>query len=308
MYKKAKLKLYIPLLLLITIFSSFFLNFNIALAFNEPNNKSDVNLIVDSLKKDKIPNNFRTTSNLTNIQNKSSLNLKGLETLNTSGSQQFSKDNLDILTKSIESKLPILIIDLRQESHGFLNEYPISFANEKNDSNLGLSKAAVTFKEKKDLKSIKLNTPFNFYNHPEISVIPKEVLSEKQITKTHSLNYSRVPVTDTKLPTNEIIDCFINIVKECSKDNWIHFHCKAGFGRTTTFMIMYDMMKNYKNATSDEIVKRQLALASFNEKEISEFSSNDRVNFLNKFFNYCKDTNGNFDTTWSSWLNNSQKH
>ncbi|WP_252230099.1 phytase [Clostridium sp. ZBS15] len=308
MYKKAKLKLYIPLLLLITIFSSFFLNFNIALAFNEPNNKSDVNLIVDSLKKDKIPNNFRTTSNLTNIQNKSSLNLKGLETLNTSGSQQFSKDNLDILTKSIESKLPILIIDLRQESHGFLNEYPISFANEKNDSNLGLSKAAVTFKEKKDLKSIKLNTPFNFYNHPEISVIPKEVLSEKQITKAHSLNYSRVPVTDTKLPTNEIIDCFINIVKECSKDNWIHFHCKEGFGRTTTFMIMYDMMKNYKNATSDEIVKRQLALASFNEKEISEFSSNDRVNFLNKFFNYCKDTNGNFDTTWSSWLNNSQKH
>lgn len=122
------------------------------------------------------------------------------------------------------------------------------------------------------------------------------------------MNYSRVPVTDTKLPTNEMIDCFINIVKECSKNNWIHFHCKAGFGRTTTFMIMYDMMKNYKNATSDEIVKRQLVLANFNEKEISQFSSNDRIDFLNKFYNYCKDINGNFDTTWSSWLNNSQKH
>lgn len=149
MYKKAKLKLYIPMLLLITIFSSFFLNFNIALAFNETTNKSDVHIIVDNLRTNKIPSNFRTTSNLTNIQNKSSLNLKGLETLNTSGSQQFSKDNLDILTKSIDSTLPILIIDLRQESHGFVNECPISFANEQNDANLGLSKSAVTFTEKK---------------------------------------------------------------------------------------------------------------------------------------------------------------
>ncbi|EES48869.1 phytase [Clostridium botulinum] len=308
MYKKAKLKLYIPMLLLITIFSSFFLNFNIALAFNEPNNKSDVHIIVDNLRTNKIPSNFRTTSNLTNIKNNSSLNLKGLETLNTSGSQQFSKDNLDILTKSIDSTLPILVIDLRQESHGFVNEFPISFANEKNDANLGLSKSAVTFTEKKDLKSIKLNTPLTFYKHPEINVVPKEVLSEKQLTKSYSLNYSRVPVTDTKLPTNEMVDCFINIVKECSKENWLHFHCKAGFGRTTTFMIMYDMIKNYNNATYDEIIKRQFALANFDEKEIIELSSSDRINFLNQFYNYCKDVNGNFDTTWSSWLNDSQKH
>ncbi|AOR23081.1 fused DSP-PTPase phosphatase/NAD kinase-like protein [Clostridium taeniosporum] len=308
MYKKAKLKFYIPMLLLITICSSFFLNFNIALAFNESNIKSNVNIIVDNFKNDKIPNNFRTTSNLTNIQKKSSLNLKGLETLNMSGSEQFSKDNLNILIESIKTKLPILIVDLRQESHGFINEYPISFSNEKNDANLGLSKNAIFFKEKRQLKSVDLNTPLTFFKNPELSITPQKILSEKQLIKSNSLNYTRVPVTDKNLPTNEIVDYFVNIVKECSKDSWLHFHCKDGFGRTTTFMCMYDMMKNYKNASADEIIKRQLALTNFNEKKIDEFSSTDTINFLNEFYTYCKDIDGNLDTKWSYWLNNSQKH
>lgn len=304
MYKKAKLSFYIPMLLLITIFSSFFLNYNIALAFNELNTKNNVNLVVDNLRKNELPNNFRTTSNLTNIKNTSSLNLNGLNSLNVSGSQQFSKDNLNLLTKSINTSLPVLIVDLRQESHGFINEYPISFSNEKNDANLGLSQSLVNLTEKKQLKNIELNNPLTFYNNQKLSIIPTKVLSEKQLTKSNSLNYSRVPVTDTKLPTNEIIDYFINIVKECSKDNWFHFHCKAGFGRTTIFMSMYDMMKNYNNATSEEIIKRQLALANFNEEGIQKFCKTDVINFLNKFYNYCKDTNGTFNITWSSWLNN----
>ena len=307
MYKKAKLSFYIPMLLLLTIFSPFFLNFNIALAFNELNTKNNVNLVVDNLRKNELPDNFRTTSNLSLIKNKSSLNLNGLESLNISGSQQFSKDNFDLLLKSINANLPILIVDLRQESHGFINEYPISFSNEKNDGNLGLSKTLVNLTEKKQLKNIELNNPLTFYNNPKMSITPIEVLSEKQFIKSIPLSYSRVPVTDTKLPTNEMIDYFINIVKECSKDNWFHLHCKAGFGRTTIFMSMYDMMKNYKNATSQEIINRQLALANFNDEGIKKFTTTDVMNFLNKFYNYCNDSNGDYNTTWSSWLNNSNK-
>ena len=38
--------------------------------------------------------------------------------------------------------------------------------------------------------------------------------------------------------------------------SWLHFHCLAGYGRTATFMAIYDMMKNPDVGLSD-IVYRQ---------------------------------------------------
>ncbi|NEZ47647.1 phytase [Clostridium niameyense] len=261
-----------------------------------------VNLVLDSLRYDELPDNFRSSSNLTNIKGNKSLNINGLESLNISGSEQFSKYNLSIIKKNINTSLPITVIDLRQESHGFINGFPVSWQNKKNNANMGLTKEQVLLDEANKLNNIRLNTPFTFYNCPDKTIIPKEVQNEEKLVKSNSLSYVRIPVTDGKIPTDDMVDYFVNLINNQSEKQWLHFHCKRGIGRTSTFMIMYDMMKNYNKATADEIIKRQLALSNLKEDDIKSFyRSKKRMTFLQQFYIYCKESGNNFNIKWSEW-------
>ncbi|EGT2192535.1 fused DSP-PTPase phosphatase/NAD kinase-like protein [Clostridium perfringens] len=285
--------------LLLSIFTSFFIN-NTSIVSAEDNN---VNLVLDTKNINNLPNNFRTTSDLERLKNLSNINMKGLDTLNISGSQQFAPNNLSLLVTSTKTNLPITVVDLRQESHGFINEYPVSWKGAKNDANLGLTREDVIDTEINLLNSITLGTPIQFFNNSKLTVIPEKVLSENQLIKANSMDYIRIPVTDGKLPTYEMVDFFVQYVNSIPKESWLHFHCKEGIGRTTTFMIMYDIMKNYNNATLDEIINRQLALSGIKEKSILSFPSKERLDFFTKFYEYVKEQNNDFKISWSQWLN-----
>lgn len=291
------LKLPIILTVLLSIFFSCVPNQNVIAA-----DDNNVHLILDSLiQKDNIPKNFRKTTDLAGIKDNKNLKLNGLEKLNISGSQQFSEYNLPLLIKSIDTTLPITVVDLRQESHGFINGISVSWANAKNNANEGLTREQVLENEANKLKNIKLNVPITFYNHPEITIIPTKVEDENELVKSNSLNYSRVTVRDGGIPSDDMVDYFIEFIKAQPKDSWLHFHCKAGVGRTTTFMIMYDMIKNYKEVSAEDIINRQLALAKFDETNIKSFHNAERMNFLNKFYDYCKANGDIFNKRWTEW-------
>lgn len=266
---------------------------SIARASDVSLNDTNINLILD-LKNHlyEIPKHFRKSTDILSIQSSKELNLSGLNTLNISGSQQFSEYNLPLVINSLGTSLPIAVIDLRQESHGFINGIPVSWANAKNDANIGLTKDQVMSDEYNKLNSIKLNVPITFYNHNNIGIVPKKVEDEEHLVNSKSLSYKRIPVTDGKIPTDDMVDYFVELVKSQSKNTWVHFHCKQGIGRTTTFMIMYDMMKNAHQVMADDIITRQLLLA-FDESHIKSFyNNNERINFLRNFYKYCK---GNID-------------
>lgn len=267
-------------------------------------NNGSVNLVLDSLtKKEELPKEFRKTTDLSIIKDNKNLNLKGLDKLNISGSQQFSENNFPLLVKAIGTSLPITIVDLRQESHGFINGLPISWADSKNNANAGLTREQVLVDESNKLKSIKLNEPITFYNAPNETIIPVKVQNEEELAKSNGVSYNRITVRDGGIPDDAMVDYFLKSVKEQNQDSWFHFHCKAGVGRTTTFMIMYDMIKNYKEVSADDIIKRQLALASFDENEIKSFSNKERIDFLNEFYDYLK-VNG--DSSKIDWSNRKQ--
>ncbi|WP_373687923.1 fused DSP-PTPase phosphatase/NAD kinase-like protein [Clostridium estertheticum] len=260
--------------------------------YTQPNDS--INLVLDSQNYYNIPKNFRKSSTLLNTQNNKNLNLSGLNTLNISGSQQFSKDNLPIAINSINTSLPITIIDLRQESHGFINGLPVSWANAKNDANIGLTKNQVLLDEYNKLSNIKLNVPITFYNHKNITIIPTKVEDEQYLVNSKSLSYNRITVTDGKIPKDDMVDYFVALVLAQPKNSWFHFHCKQGIGRTTTFMIMYDMIKNSAKVTAEDIIERQLLLANFDESHIKSFNNNERINFLNNFYKYCRENSNEF--------------
>lgn len=299
MHKKLKIFEPILLTLLITIFSFSVVSKNIEVKASDPSN---VNLVLDSLTHNNIlPKNFRKTSDLTIIKDNKNLNLNGLDNLNISGSQQFSGHNLPLLINAIGTSLPITVVDLRQESHGFINGLAVSWADSKNNANAGLTREQVLLDEANRLKSIKLNVPINFYNHPKEIIVPTKVQDENELVKSKSLAYNRITVRDGGIPSDEMVDYFVEFVKAQPKNSWLHFHCKQGIGRTSTFMIMYDMMKNYKEVSADDIIKRQLALANFKESTSQSFYNNERINFLKKFYDYCKTNGDSFNIKWSEW-------
>lgn len=303
--KKFKVNLFI-LLMIPTIFFSF-------VAKNKVNKNSNVflsttnnpHLVLDSVNYNGFPKNFRKSSNPINIDNYKNLNITGLDKLNISGSQQFSEANLPLLVKQLDTSLPITIIDLREESHGFINGLPVSWMDLKNNANMGLSREQILSDESNRLASIKLDVPITFYNHPDKTIVPTKVQSENQLVTDNSLSYVRIPVTDGKLPTDDMVDYFVKFVKSHPEDTWLHFHCKQGIGRTTTFMIMYDMMKNSKEVPANDIIKRQLLLANFDENHIKSFYNNERTVFLETFYKYCKENGNSYNVKWSDWKKNS---
>ena len=78
-------------------------------------NKNEVLIVSDGNSKVGLPDRFRDIPNL-----------------NFSGSAQFTSEQVENLKNAI-NKPNICIIDLRQESHGLVNDYAISFFNPTKD-------------------------------------------------------------------------------------------------------------------------------------------------------------------------------
>lgn len=254
----------------------------------------DVNIIQDSDNTNSLPSHFRKTTDISNSSALSSLNIKGLDQLNISGSGQFTPTNLPLLIENINTNLPIVDIDLRQESHGFINDdTAISFANSNNSANAGLTLDEVIEKENSDLSSIDLNKPLTLYNNKK-TITPALVQNESTLAHSNNISYIRIPVTDGNLPNDDMVNYFIDVIESHSENTWFHFHCKAGVGRTTTFMIMYDIIKNGNNVSLNDIIGRQVLLSGISKRDAVDFYVGNRYNFLNEFYNKYKGCSSTF--------------
>lgn len=288
---KIRIKLTLFLLPLIILFS----NFNCIYTYAKTD-KEESYISLDFKNKDETPINFRTSIDLSKIEN-DNLDLSGLEDLNISGSSQFTELSLSKVKESINTDLPIYIIDLRKESHGFINGDAVSLFSPGNKINAGLPLNAVLKREDLFIKSIPLNRSINL-DIDKYTIIPKTTYNEENLVKNNDLNYFRIPVNDNERPTDEMVDRFISFTKSLPENKWIHFHCKDGDGRTTTFMILYDIINNYKTVSLDNIIERQVSLNSLN---LTKFEKRDiRYLLLENFYTYSKDTN--FNTTWKEWV------
>lgn len=254
-----------------------------------------------------LPKNFRKTTDSSKIKDiDKSVNLEGLNKLNISGSGQFSEKGLALAKENIGEKVPITVVDLREESHGFLDGNAISWTDEHNKANKGLVESQVITDENQRLKKLSEEKTVTIKNN---ILDVKNVENEESLVKRHDMSYVRIPVTDKEAPSNEAADEFIGFVKTLPESSWLHFHCRAGKGRTTTFMAMYDMMKNAKNVSFEDIIKREFLLGGENllKHTTIENIKGTRPKFLKNFYEYCKANNDNFNTSWSQWVKNNPK-
>lgn len=246
--------------------------------------ETDAYIVLDSDSKKLLPDRFRV-----------------LPSLNISGSSQPTPSQFTTLKKKI-NKPNLFIIDLRQESHGFINDFAISFYNQYVDLNNGFTTAETMLQEKKDLKSIPLGKEVTIYSRstrPLYNVFVDSVNNEQTITKNNNLNYVRFSVKDRWIPDAKTVDDFIYFVKNQVKNSHLHFHCEAGEARTTLFLSMYQIVKNPDNLSLHEILDYQYKIGGSNLLDEKH-----KYAFLKEFYTYVQENkNSGFKISYSKWIN-----
>jgi protein-tyrosine phosphatase len=274
-----------------------------------------LNPIFDGRYEDKLPINFR-------MMKQGSLLDYGLEeglySLSASGSGQFSETSfLEII--EILPASHIIVVDLRQESHGFINGQAMSWSDGKHNwANRDKSLEEIESDESQRLShAIEKG---NFVIHSKVKlhnimagkskeILVNKVQTEKEFIESLGKIYIRFPVQDHCRPSDQIVDQFIDFIRHLPPENWIHFHCRAGRGRTTTFLTLYDMMLNAEKVSLEIILARHKLLGGTDLLKIAEpdsykhYLSMERLEFVKKFYQYCQDV-PDFHLTWSEWVSN----
>lgn len=227
---------------------------------------------------------------------------EGLSSLRISGSSQFSAAGL----KMIKNRLPgakIMMVDLRQESHGLMNGIPISWMSRHNDANKGKSLDEITSDESSRLKNLLSIKKVAVERLPardgegesiEDTMYVKTACTEQEACRASAVDYVRFPVTDDSRPDEKTVNDFITFFKSRPAGIWLHFHCKDGHGRTTTFMAMCDMLENAKKVSFDDIMARQYCLGGANLLDSGAPDNwrypleNERTVFLKEFYQRCR--------------------
>lgn len=265
---------------------------------------ADPTLIVNAANTSQNPASLRFCT--TPVKNSGSLpSLEGLYELGASASAQFSESGLVKILKKIPSE-HIIIVDLRMESHGFVDGTAVSWYGMRNWTNLGLTLDEIKADEQERLTWLRELGQIEIALSGDIVHIPFEtVITEEELASKHGCHYLRVPVADHRRPLDEHVDRFVAAMKNLPPEAWVHFHCSAGKGRATTFMILYDIMKNGHEVSLPHIMKRQALIGgkdftnpSFKDKWKVPYQK-ERLKFIEDFYRYWLETEG--EISWTEW-------
>ncbi len=225
----------------------------------------------------------------------------GLDELNISGSSQFTRQGLAEMRERIPGK-NIIMLDLREESHFYGDDRVYSWRNHQNNVNKGVTPEELHKKEAEVLEALTRNDG-------TATLRPRKAITEEELCRESGIGYMRIPVTDHLKPEDRDVDQFVDFVRTMPKDAWLNFHCKAGMGRTTTFMAMYDMMHNAGRVSANDIGRRQFLLGGVDllgdkpaRDEYRKIAGEQRKNFAHQFYQYClENKESNFAVNWSEW-------
>jgi protein-tyrosine phosphatase len=264
-----------------------------------------------------LPRNFRTTDD--------PLTGKGatpgatrLSDLRASGSGEFTPESLKLVLA--RTRGPVTVFDLRQETHIFVNDLPVSWYASRDWANVGRSQSAIVAGEAARVPSLKPGSeiavrPGHPVKHGSAnSVTPEQVTVERASTEQNIVegagaHYVRITATDHARPPDDEVDRFVLAVRELREDAWAHFHCEAGLGRTTTFMVLYDMLRNANRMSLEDIVFRQKILSHGYDVLQPDEPGNwkapyaaDRAAFVRAFYDYARANPNGRPHVWSEWL------
>ena len=265
-----------------------------------------------------LPRNFRTTNDPIKANKGQIPSDTGLADLHASGSGEFTADGLELLLA--HTRGPVTVFDLRQETHIFVNGLPVSWYATRDWVNVGRSQDAIEADENARVQSLKPGSkivvrPGAAVKKPGVTpstpqnVTVEHASTERELVEPNHAASVRVTVTDHCRPLDNEVDRFILAVRALPENGWAHFHCEAGLGRTTTFMVLYDTLRNATRVSLEDIARRQQLLGYDYDVLRPDEPGNwkapytdDRIAFVRAFYEYARANPNGRPQLWSEWL------
>lgn len=266
------------------------------------NENDPLTLIFDSTREQGLPSHYRTVADPWTLPTTTPPSRQGLDTLRASGSEQPTRSEFRTTVRNLAPK--VTVVDLRQESHALLCEHPVSWYGPRNWANDGKSLAAVERDEAARIRRLAARGSAAvsrvYAKDPQgrlSEVLVEQVAcahtcSEQETLEELGLGAFRVAVRDHSRPCDAEVDRFIRFVRELPPETWLHFHCHAGEGRTTTFLLLYDMLRNATALGLEELAARQHLLGGADMLHTAHTGwkgrlYNERAAFLGRFHRYA---------------------
>ncbi|MBP2638762.1 MAG: hypothetical protein H6Q72_4669 [Firmicutes bacterium] len=266
-----------------------------------------------------LPRNFRmgTDSFQRTLKDGTVPSRIGMDKLRVSGSSIFSELEFTKMldTLPVQSK-DVIVVDLRQESHGYINGTAVSWFAANNWGNDGKTLDGVVKIERALLDQTLADSPVNIYNFDDeknVTTTSKKMIvdsarTEEEMVRSHGAGYYRLALSDHFRPEDKDVDEFVKFYKQLPRNAWLHFHCFAGEGRTSIFLAMYDILANAKKVSFDDIVGRQGLIGPVDLRNIPASKMNwkrkayiERLQFVKHFYTYVKESPADFLISYSEW-------
>lgn len=231
------------------------------------------------------------------------VNYRKNDELKMSGSATLGPKALKEIAKPVKKNKTVLyVFDLRQESHGLINDQPVTWQADRDWANADLNHDEAIRRERRQLGDLRVGERIN---GTEI----KSIETEESMVRSSGHQYVRLTVTDHVRPVDSEVDRFIEAIRTMPENSWIHFHCRAGKGRTTTFMVLYDMLVNARYLPFDDIINRNTKLSNDYDvltvgdpKDWKYPYQKERADFVRAFYEYAKENPRGEKKLWSEWV------
>jgi predicted protein tyrosine phosphatase len=275
----------------------------------------NVTLIINAPDKAGVPRNYRSTSEKLDGDHPSTA---GLDKLRASGSGQFSGKGLAAILKRTGGA-PLLVLDLRGESHGFVGGTAVSWFASRDWANKDKTPDQISDDESQLLATLTTepkisarkvtakNSDGAIESSKRVTLTAQTVQSEEQLVAAQGDSYVRVYATDHVRFTDAQIDQLVAFWQNRPADRWVHVHCAAGDGRTTTALVMFDILENASAVSLKDIVDRQEKLGGIDVLSVKtkpkwrHDGETERAEFVRRFYQYAQEHPRGGGETWSSW-------
>lgn len=256
-------------------------------------------------------------------------NIQGIHEMYLSGSEEPSEKGWRTIAEYIAMRRPktgksVVVLDLRQESHGYLNGRAITLVSNYNWLNLGKPNEQSAADQEEWLSSLRSRKTI-----PGVLTVPQyrekqyfmgksmavgTVKNEQYYVSKWGFEYHRLFITDHRAPLDSEVDAFLTLVKSKPKKTWFHVHCRGGKGRTSTVLAMFDMLKNADKVSFEEIINRQASISPYynlldiyrGDPDLTPYYIK-RVAFLMLFYEFSRQSLMGYSGSWSDWkASNSQ--
>ena len=276
-------------------------------------------LIINVHDKSGLPRNYRATSDVSKLDGNKALST-GLDKLQASASGQFSAKGLAALLQRVPGGRPVVVLDLRQESHGFVGGTAVSWFGVRNAANNGKSGDQISRDESDLLAGLTGHTTITvkevtskssdraIEDSKDVQLPVDGVRNEEDLVRAAGANYVRVYAVDYMPFTNDEVDQLVAFLAEPAGRQLAPYPLRSRRRpHDLQALALFDMLENVGTVSLKNIVDRQHDLGGTAMLSVSSKTSwrKDaaiaRAKLVRRFYMYAKEHPRGEGETWSSW-------